>query len=208
LEELANNYNGVFLSSLILHRRDERNLQTLLNIAPDDFNMFVPAHSKSSNENPNVIVLFNYTTDSTALLADQLQEYKHNKIRTAIYLSNDNDESTTTSSVEPFELATEIASLMDASLGGSDFVCVSSSLSDDDDYVIRLCEELSYLDVPGPTMKSRLMLDCDEESSEDLVDEVMMIGVNKFVVREDGQQLIQSVAKEQGKQLVSNASSS
>lgn len=197
-EELASNsaYAGVFFSSPILHPRDERNLETLLNIAPKDFCMFVPVRSNSNEmTNPNVVVVFN---NNDTALADHLKGYRQKKIRTAIYLSN--DDQSTTSSVEPFELATEIASIMDASLGGSDYVLVSSSLSDDDDYVIRLCEELSYLDVPGPTMKSRLMLDCGD-SDEDLIDEIMMIGVNKFVVRED-EQLIQSVAQEHGKKLV------
>jgi hypothetical protein len=88
--------------------------------------------------------------------------------------------------------------------GGGDFIFVSSP-DGDDDVTLRLCEELSYLDVPGPIMKSRLMLDCPAETTtEDLVDEVMSLGVNKFVVYKESQvqDCIQEVALEQGKQMV------
>ena len=105
---------------------------------------------------------------------------------------------------EPFEVANRIATLMDESGGGGDFIFVSSQ-DGDDDYTLHLCEELSYLDVPGPIMKSRIMLDCPlETTSEDVVEEVMSLGVNKFVVYEETQvqDCIQGVAQEQGKQMI------
>jgi hypothetical protein len=49
------------------------------------------------------------------------------------------------------------------------------------------------------------MLDCPAETTtEDLVDEVMSLGVNKFVVYKESQvqDCIQEVALEQGKQMV------
>ena len=82
---------------------------------------------------------------------------------------------------------------------------------DNADAAIRLCEELVYLDVAGPTIKSRLLLDI---SNPEVVEEAMFSGVNKFVINggdgddddddEDEQQksiieTIEEIAKEQGK---------
>ena len=193
LESLSTTFDGVFLTSSLDYPRDERNLETISNIAPtnEGFLLFAPP-LKSPNKNH--VVLCNYLKTSS----DELRDYKQQGIRTTITL-DDSD----ASSDEPFEVANRIATLMDES-GGGDFIFVSSPDGDDDD-TLRLCEELSYLDVPGPIMKSRLMLDCPAETtSEDLVDEVMSLGVNKFVVYKESQvqDCIQEVALEQGKQMV------
>lgn len=203
LEELTKEFQGVFLSPPINHPRDERNLETLLNIVPNNegFLVFAPPLQKNDNVNPNVVVVLSHHDDT---LADRLNEYKQHTVPTCITLKNDESGGGS----EPFELANQIADVMDES-GGGNFVSVSSLLSQDEDYVVQLCEELSYLDVPGPTMKSRLILDSSEAdaANEDLVDEVMMMGVNKFVVSDEQQhECIQSVANEQGKQLVTVSS--
>jgi len=197
LKALSTVFDGVFLSTPIMHRRDERNLETLYHIAPsEDFIVFAPPIAQEvDKKTSNCVFLCNYLETSP----DKLQEFKQKVLQTVICLNDENNSS------EPFELANQIANLMDVS-GGGDYVHIAST--EDDDYVIRLCEELSYLDVPGPTMKSRLILDCSTESSEELVDEVMMMGVNKFVLHQEEQlqDCIQTVAEEQGKQLVKSFS--
>jgi hypothetical protein len=50
---------------------------------------------------------------------------------------------------------------------------------EDDDALVALCQELAYLDVTGPTMKSRLVVDA---SSPDQVEECLFMGINKFVL--------------------------
>mmetsp|Transcript_3439 Transcript_3439/g.6277 ORF Transcript_3439/g.6277 Transcript_3439/m.6277 type:complete len:213 (-) Transcript_3439:2005-2643(-) len=50
---------------------------------------------------------------------------------------------------------------------------------EDDDALVALCQELAYLDVTGPTMKSRLVVDA---SSPDQVEECLLMGINKFVL--------------------------
>lgn len=201
LKELSTVFDGVFLSSSIVHPRDERNLETLCHIAPnisEGFTLFAPSLRSTDAIRPNVVVLCNYLETSP----DKLKEYKQNEIKTAICLGEYSDDSS-----EPFELANQVANLMDET-GAGDYLLVSASSQQDDSYMVQLCEELSYLDVPGPTIKSRLVLDCVPEAKEDLVDEVMMIGVNKFLVTDELQRdcIIQTVAEEQGKKLVKSFS--
>lgn len=194
LEALSTWFDGVFLTFSMNHPRDERNLETISHIAPTskDFTFFAPPLKANDIVSPNFVVMCNYSETTP----DELRKYKQRSVRTTITLSDSN-----TNTEEPFELANQIATLMDES-GGGNYVFVSFE-QQDDDYILGLCEELSYLDVPGPIMKSRLILDCQPEISEDLVDEVMSLGVNKFVVYEQQQvqDCIQAVAEEQGKQL-------
>lgn len=193
LESLSTTFDGVFLTSSLDYPRDERHFETISNIAPTNEGILLFAPPPKS-PNKNHVVLCNYLKTSS----DELRDYKQQGIRTTITLDGSDARS-----YEPFEVANRIATLMDES-GGGDFIFVSSP-DGDDDVTLRLCEELSYLDVPGPIMKSRLMLDCPAETTtEDLVDEVMSLGVNKFVVYKESQvqDCIQEVALEQGKQMV------
>ena len=202
LTELSEVFDGVFLSSPVIYPRDKRNLEALYHIAPsisEDFTVFAPAIQQDDtlSNNRDIVVLCNYLETSR----DKLKEYIQKGIRTAIGLDEDSSDKQ-----PPWELANQIANLMDES-GGGDYVWVSTSSQQDDGYLIQLCEELSYLDVPGPTMKSRLILDC-HPGSDDVVDQVMMMGVSKFVVhqQEQLQDCIQTLAEEQGKQLVKSSS--
>ena len=71
--------------------------------------------------------------------------------------------------------------------------------SADEDDVVELCEELMYLDLTGPTMQSRIIV----ESGNDRVnDSTMLIGINKYVVADDSLvDLITEIALAQGKRL-------
>jgi hypothetical protein len=71
----------------------------------------------------------------------------------------------------------------------------------DDEYV-RLCEEISYLDVAGPTMKSRLVVSA---TNTDQIGECLDIGISKYIV--DGVEcleMLRDVVDEAGKELILN----
>lgn len=70
----------------------------------------------------------------------------------------------------------------------------------DTDPVIQLCEELQYLHIPDATIKSRLVVDV---MGQDIVDETMLLGINKFVITDKEQmESVQEVAERQGKTLL------
>jgi hypothetical protein len=122
---------------------------------------------------------------------------------------------------DPILVASGVVTLMDKT-GGGDFIWVQppppptnndneagkgkSGEEDDDDSIIDLCQQLSYLDVAGPTIKSRLIVTAQSEYQ---VEECLNIGVNKFVFQHDqhheqhpnGVKWFSDVVGEQGKQI-------
>jgi len=98
-------------------------------------------------------------------------------------------------------VAANIASLLDATTSGGDnmiWITPTMMMVDDevgqeqqqqqqqhnnenvqDDDIVQLCEELGYLDVAGPTMKSRLVVAIE---SKNQVEECLLMGINKFVI--------------------------
>jgi hypothetical protein len=90
---------------------------------------------------------------------------------------------------DPILVASGVATLIDKT-GGGDFIWVqppANNTNDDnegvegeeDDSIVDLCQQLSYLDVAGPTIKSRLIVTAQSEYQ---VEECLNIGVNKFVI--------------------------
>ena len=79
------------------------------------------------------------------------------------------------------------------------------------DNLVRLCEELSYLDVPGPTIKSRLIVST-LNNNEDVIEECLQIGINKYILDisydmndnelDDRLISLRKVVEEEGKELV------
>jgi hypothetical protein len=119
--------------------------------------------------------------------------------------------------VDPISLASEVANLIDktASEGspGSisyivlDPTSVQHSADTEshtiwDDELVRVCEELSYLDVIGPTIKSRLVVPAH---NPDHIEECLGIGISKFIV-DDAEclEILGNVVEEAGKELVLN----
>jgi len=108
--------------------------------------------------------------------------------------------------VDPVLTASATASLMD-NTGVGDFILLSAleaSYSDDScaDAMIQLCEELNYLDVEGPTIKSRLIVSA---MNDDQVEECLMMGINKYIVADEtGLDMLQNIVEEQGKQSMHN----
>lgn len=100
----------------------------------------------------------------------------------------------------PIEVANGVASVIDAT-GGCEFVWLGhhENQTNAAEDTIKLCEELSYLDVSGPTMKSRLVVDLRHTDAEETAEECLMMGVNKFVIDEAAIQWLRDIVQENGK---------
>ncbi len=103
---------------------------------------------------------------------------------------------------EPIMIATNLARIIDEKTTAQDetFIWLSQSPTVDTDQVLSLCEELMYLDLPGSPVKARLLVNATEE---EVVDEVMLLGVNKFVVSQEEQfEFVKYIVERQGKTFV------
>ena len=79
------------------------------------------------------------------------------------------------------------------------------------DNLVHLCEELSYLDVPGPTIKSRLIVST-LNNNEEIIEECLQIGINKYILDisddnmnddlDDRLRGLKKVVEEEGKELI------
>ena len=147
----------------------------------------------SSKRGLSAISEYSETTETNDL-KDSLKAFVENGIMTTISIRE-----TVYGEKEPISVANQIAQLIDLT-GGVDFLLVCAAGSSDNvdaDDVVRLCEELVYLDVAGATIKSRMVVD---SSDPEIVEETMFSGVNKFVIEHEGQvPIVEEIAKEQGK---------
>jgi hypothetical protein len=181
--------------------RDHRNLKTLTHISPKGFQLF-SFSAPPTDSGSNTSVIFDFDTDSAMVekLQESIQSQVENGFQTTLRLGD----ACFDESQEPILIANNIASLIDATKGG-DFlwlaVTKSNSSNDlDADSVLRLCEELMYLDLAGATVKSRLVVDVMDE---EVVGETMLLGVNKFVIHDEAQmEVVLQVAQEQGKTIL------
>lgn len=211
--------------------RDGRNFQTLCNICSgsppttSSFQLFSfsapPVQMPTSNKNSNFSIVVEYDDDGTGdsssedihQLEATLQEHVKNRLKTTILLGS---KCYARSSEDPIVIANKVALIID-STGGGDYLWISmddyhdndstasaAETTIDNDTMLQLCEELMYLDVPGATIKSRLMVNNTNESEEeDFVDEIMLLGINKFVItKKDQIEIIKDVAQDQGKTVV------
>ena len=109
----------------------------------------------------------------------------------------------------PISIASGVANIIDATVSkGSSIsnIILDPPLPDDteccDDELVRLSEELSYLDVTGPTIKSRLIV---AAHSTDCVEECLNIGISKFIVTDKhALHILRESVVETGKQLILN----
>jgi len=224
--------HGLILPSAQLPR-DHRNLTTLWNILSGNAAFQLFSYSSLSEQlrhtastiptqpqKEQLTVVLHYTHEDTkdTFFETNLQWHAKGGIHTTIALGRE----CFLEDVEAVVMANKIASFMDAASssgsGAGQFIWLSNSNNAtagqeqveediDADHVVRLCEELMYLDLPGATVKSRLMVDASLNS--EVVDETMMLGVNKFVVEaEDQVEMVREIAEEQGKTLLLVGSSS
>ena len=203
--------------------RDIRNLHTLSAIAPPDFfflcNSSGPAgdgeknaNSKSNNVDDGILKTKDYSSSTTSATNfskvlqyendDEFQDSLQRSVEKSLHITLSITENIYTGDdddIEPITLANNIASMIDAR-GGCDFVWISSSSKNKADTMVQVCEELVYLDVAGATIKSRLLVD---SLNEDMLEDLMFAGVNKYVIDNENQvEMIENVAKEQGKSLL------
>ncbi|CAB9496494.1 expressed unknown protein [Seminavis robusta] len=177
---------------------------------PQDFTVFLPftaLHQQqqgnnnlqlinSVQSNKNVAILFDYgseTSDtSSGSVADDIATCVENSITTALVCRDDGD---------AMIMASGVAQTLDDT-GGGDYVFVVGERGKHGNDILELCEELSYLDVPGPTMKSRLVVDISNntnEECEEAVEECLLLGVNKFAIDEDRLNWLGHFVQAQGK---------
>ena len=110
---------------------------------------------------------------------------------------------------DPISIASGVANLIDATASnGSSIsnIILDPPLPDDtlscDDEMVRLSEELSYLDVTGPTIKSRLIV---AAHNTECIEECLNIGISKFIVTDKhALHILREGVVETGKQLIVN----
>jgi hypothetical protein len=99
----------------------------------------------------------------------------------------------------PIAMANRVATIID-STGGADFIWLSANADVDAEDVVRMCEELVYLDLSGKTVKARMIVN---SSNEEVVEETMFSGVNKFVIDNEEQiGFVEGMATSQGKSIL------
>jgi hypothetical protein len=175
--------------------RDLRNLQTLHHIAPPNFNFFVCVESPLSESLERLSAIHEFSmTDDRGDLKDKLKKHVDNGTKTTLRLGR-----AVCGDSDSVSVASQLATLID-STGGANYLWLTPPDSADEDDVIELCEELMYLDVAGPTIQSRIIIDSIKEA---VIDETMLAGINKYVIEDYSHiDIIQDVAKAQGKELV------
>ena len=122
---------------------------------------------------------------------------------------------------DPMLVAAKVASIIDitSEFGGTiSNILVAPIIDNDDDALVgnsgtyddelvQLCEELTYLDVPGSTIKSRLVV---SSLSGDQLEECLQMGITKYIIdaSDDGGRvesrlgMLRDVVEENGKELV------
>ena len=136
---------------------------------------------------------YNDEPEKARRLADQIAAHVSNGTKTAISLLDNSNYVK-----DPIEVANGVASLIDQT-GGGNSILVGYACDVDD--VLALCEELVYLDVTGPTMKSRIIVDLTTaaDTKQELMEETMSMGINKFVIQGTWLDWFQNYVVELGK---------
>ena len=140
--------------------------------------------------NDTATVLFEYSSVAAERLAKDVAACVETSIATGIICPCGQQ--------DPVEMANGVAQILDDTGGGTYLYVVG----DDSDSILEVCEELSYLDVTGPTLKSRIIVDIANtkpEESEEAVEECLMMGINKFVVELDRLDWLGQLVQDQGK---------
>lgn len=84
--------------------------------------------------------------------------------------------------------ATAVAEILDSIPGAGDYILLSGDRLNRGNDIVELAEELTYLDVTGPTMKSRLVVNLSNnmnQDAEETLDDCLAMGINKFVIDEE-----------------------
>ena len=222
-----------FIESLSSDSADGSN-KIFLHLQPTQYYDLVAAkHTATiSKIKPNINLCFEYNNDD---------DYISSNIQSAMNkFDNDGITQTQTSigifntkyllDEDPISVASQIASIIDTTseqcgIGSISNILVAPIAGDEeeayqftryDDELVQLCEELSYLDVPGSTIKSRLVVSA---LSSDQLEECLQMGITKYVIDyhnnnsydgcdidsvESRLNMLQDAVEENGKELVLN----
>lgn len=177
--------------------RDLRNIKTLHHVAPPGFRFFVAFAGIPPNDLCTLSIMHEFHADEVTF--DVQKSLKYN-IQNGFHATLRLGESVW-ADCDAVSVASRVAALIDKT-GGVDCIWITPSQSADADDVTQWCEELMYLDVAGPTIKSRIIIDSVQE---EIIDETMLIGINKFVVKDHFQiDTVDEIAKAQNKELRRN----
>lgn len=151
-----------------------------------------------SNERINLCFEYSYQDGDTAQLSSLIQkvmiEYGKDRTSLGIFDAKCYKE-------DPILVASDVANVIDTTGGCSHVLLSPDDLVKPDD-IVSLCEELTYLDVPGPTVKSRLVV---RAVNGEQVEECLQMGISKFLLNDDdGESLdvLESAVSSAGKELV------
>lgn len=182
------------------------------------FNNTTQQTSKSRHNSPLGGLLIGWDFSDDIISVERLLSRSiDDNVPTSLYIPINEK---TTTPVDPISLSNSVATLLDRYPGSChtiwiDTTTTTTTLSDEctssNADALSVIEELIYLDVAGPTIKSRLVVQaCGQDDAEELIEDVMFAGVNKFVVRnvEQDVEIIEEVANDQGKKIVKSIASS
>lgn len=173
-------------------------LSKVYSTLPSDFHIFTPADTSSvtpSSDNVHLMLDYNVLDDDDvkSLQQESLVAFEDRSTCLALRDESNYDE-------DPIAVANEVASMMDATNDGINHICLLPPASQDAEQVWSLAEELVYLDVPGPTIKSRLIVDLAASADKDeTMEECLRMGVNKFIVDASDLAWFESTIEENGK---------
>ena len=195
------------------------NNNIFLHILPSQYYDLVVAKERNDTSIPsNINLCFEYNSNDGEHISSNVQSAMANfdGIQTSIgvfnpsYLLDD----------DPMLVAAQIASIIDTTseFGGTISNILVASITDNDDALssssgtcddelVQLCEELSYLDVPGSTIKSRLVVSA---LSSDQLEECLQMGITKYIIdaSDDSEHvesklaMLRDAVEESGKELI------
>ncbi|KAG7355151.1 hypothetical protein IV203_004507 [Nitzschia inconspicua] len=207
---VAKGIHGVILPPFQFPR-DHRNKKALSTLVPPGFRVLYHHHSSreetaallpqpqttknDDDDDPCSLVLSFHKDNVLNHLEQAVQNGSHTTLQIHDGAYSDKDAIT---------IANHVASMIDTIGGGGygccDFLWLSCSQTQQAEKLVEVCEELIYLDVAGPTINSRILMDV---VNVDVVEDVMFAGVNKFVVQDESQiDMVQATAASQGKQII------
>lgn len=146
----------------------------------EDFTVFYPSSRMAKIPYPpNVNLMFEYN-DSLKAMGQRLSAHVAQGTNTTIAVLDP-----CFYERDPILVASGIVSLIDSTGGGNYIWLAPDEETCDEEHVLRLCEELSYLDVEGATIKSRIVVN-QSCCSDSIVEACLAMGVNKFVLGSNG----------------------
>jgi len=159
---------------------------------PEHFQLWLPhgVMAEPTDINQHVVQWVEYDSENKEQMQSVVADLASAKLWSAIICRD-------AESLDAMLTASGVASTLDETKGGNYVYLVGQ----ESDAIIELAEELGYLDVEGPTLKARMVIDLTEiqDDPDEALSECMIAGINKFVVKPDRLQWVSDLVQEQGK---------